>query len=145
MTICPECPRWLAHFKKRMDELLFKEQSTTTRLWFGIVTIFFGVFAWFSPTITSPHSEYELMMELAPYWLWALAYWVNGAAYLYGAYTNKYSKIQLMLEGTLGVTAWVGSAYAVSVAQGVIGAHAGGALLAFWLYVRYPTHWEGSR
>lgn len=143
--MCPECPAWLQRFKNRMEHILFIEQSTTTRLWFGIVTVLFGTFMALSHEVENNHSEYVLMLQLAPHWLWAWAYIVNGCAYIFGAYTNKYSKLQLMLEGTLGVTVWVGSAYAVSVAQGVIGAHAGGALIAFWLYVRYPTHWEGSR
>lgn len=145
MTFCPECPQWARDFKERLERILFKDQSTTTRFWFGIVTVFFGFFISMSHTVDNPHSEYTLMLKLAPPWLWAMAYFLNGAAYIYGAYTNRYSKVQLMLEGTLGVVVWVGSAYAVSITQGVIGAHAGGALIAFWLYVRYPTHWEGSR
>lgn len=145
MIACPECPQWLQRFRKRMEFILFVDQSTTTRLWFGIVTMLFGLFISFSHAVDNAHSEYTLMLQLAPSWLWAFAYFTNGAAYIYGAYTNEYSKLQLMLEGTLGVVVWVGSAYAVSVTQGVIGAHAGGALIAFWLYVRYPTHWEGSR
>lgn len=145
MTICPDCPQWIKDFKNRMNFILFIERSTNSRMLFGAVTWMFGWFFAFSHTVHSDLSEYVLMMKLAPDWLWAIGYWLNGSAVMYGAYTNKYSKLQLMLEGTLGVVVWVGSAYAVSVTQGVIGAHAGGALIAFWLYVRYPTHWEGSR
>ena len=141
----PKCPDWLRQFYLRMDFILFKDQSTTSRLWFGFVTFMFGFFFALAPTVHNELSEYQLMMKLAPDWVWALGYWINGAALMHGAYTNRYSKLKLMLEGTLGVVIWVGSAYAVTVTQGSIGAHAAGAMVAFWIYVRYPTHWEGSR
>lgn len=143
--MCPECPSWLKHFRNRMDYILFKDQSTTTRLWFGLSSFLFGWFFFLSETVHSGLSEYALMLQLAPDWVWALGFWIHGSALMYGAYTNVYSKTQLMLEGTLGVVVWVGSAYAVTVTQGALGAHFAGALIAFWIYVRYPTHWEGSR
>jgi hypothetical protein len=139
------CPIWLCRIFSRINQILFVDQSTTTRLWFGFVTFMFGWFFVASETVHNNLSEYKMMLRLAPDWLWAIAFWVNGAALMHGAYTNRYNKLKLFLEGVLGVVVWVGSAYAVTVTQGVLGAHAGGAIIAFWIYVRYPTHWEASR
>lgn len=132
------------HFKNRMHFIIFEEQSTTTRLFFGFVTFLFGIFFFnVSPTYWAT-GEYAYMMKLAPWWLWGTGFLVNGIAVMIGAYTNKYSKPQLLLEGVLGVVVWIGSAYAVVVSQNTIGAHVAAGLIAFWIYVRYPTHWEGK-
>lgn len=140
-----ECPSWLHCFIRRLDTILFIEQSTTTRLWFGLTTFMFGWFFVGADTVHSGLSEYALMLKLAPDWVWALGFWLNGLALLYGSFTNRWGKFQLFLEGVLGVVVWVGSAYAVTVTQGVLGAHSVGGAIAFWIYVRYPTHWEASR
>ena len=131
-------------FKARLYQILFVEHSTTTRLLFGVATFFFGIFFLTSTVDENLHYEYKFMAFLAPLWLWGIGFLVNGAALTVGAYTNKYSKIQLFLEGVLGVVVWVGSAYAVTVAQRTIGAHTIAGLIAFWIYIRYPTHWVGD-
>lgn len=138
------CPEWLTKILKRVDFIVFFDQSTTTRLFFGFTTFMLGLFFIMSNTVHNELSEYQLMMKLAPDWVWALCFCVNGAALMYGAYTNKYSKLQLFLEGVLGITVWVGSAYAVTITQHSVGAHLAGAIISFWVYIRYPTHWEGK-
>lgn len=142
--VCPACYTKLHTILNRINFILFVDQSTTTRLWFGLTGFMFGWFFFLAETVHSELSEYKLMLMLAPDWLWAIGFWVNGMALMYGAYTNRYSKLQLFLEGVLGVVVWCGSAYAVVATQGSLGAHAVGATIAFWVYVRYPTHWEGQ-
>jgi hypothetical protein len=144
VEVCGPCYEALLPKLTRIEFILFIDQSTTTRLWFGLTGLFFSFFFFLSPTVHSDLSEYRLMLALAPHWLWALGFAVNGLALMYGAYTNAYSKLQLFLEGVLGVVVWCGSAYAVVTTQGSLGAHAVGGAIAFWVYVRYPTHWEGQ-
>ena len=138
------CPAWCIAFKKRFDEIVFHEQSTTTRLFFGATTLGFGSFFWFSPTVHHPLSEYALMLTLAPDWVWASAFTVNGVSLVVGAWTNKFSKAHLFLEGTLGVIVWWASAYCVVKTQGAAGAHVMGAAIAFWVYIRHPEVKKGE-
>lgn len=144
MNILEKVKTCARNFKTRMHFIIFEEQSTTTRMFFGLATFLFGVFFLNASSTYWSHGEYAFMMKLAPYWLWGTGFLINGAAVMIGAYTNKYSKPQLMLEGVLGVVVWIGSAYAVVVSQNTIGAHVAAGLIAFWIYVRYPTHWEGK-
>lgn len=140
---CTNCSAQFNRLIDRLKFIIFEEQSTTTRLFFGLTTLFFGFFFLSASTIDDYVNEYLFMLSLAPAWLWGVGFCVNGTALLYGAITNKYSKIQLFLEGVLGVVVWIGSAYAVVVTQRALGAHVIAGLIAFWIYIRYPTHWEG--
>lgn len=132
------CPGWCVAFWRRFDEIVFCEQSTTTRLFFGLTTLGFGSFFWFSPTVHHPLSEYQLMLIYAPDWVWAFAFTTNGVALIYGAWTNTFSKPIFFLEGVLGVIVWISSAYCVVKTQGAAGAHLMGAVIAFWVYIRHP-------
>lgn len=135
-----KCPRWCRAVWARFVEIVFHEQSTTTRFFFGWTTLGFASFFWFSPTVHADLSEYKLMLVYAPDWVWATGFLLNGAALVQGSWTNKYSKVQLFLEGALGVIVWIGSAYCVTKTQGAVGAHAMGGLIAFWVYIRHPEH-----
>lgn len=96
----------------------------------------------FSPTVHNDLSEYKMMHAIAPPWIWGMGFIISGGAMLYGLLTSTYSKLLLLLEGTLGVAVWVGSAYAVVVTQHSPGAQVIGGFIALWIYARYPTHWE---
>jgi ABC-type transport system involved in multi-copper enzyme maturation permease subunit len=124
--------RWLA----------LSSQTVACRFWFGFTSLGFGSFLIFSGAVHNPNSEYRYMIQLASDEVWAAGFVVYGIALLYGVFTRSFSKIQLYLEGVLGVAVWAGGGIAVSLAQGTPGAMSVGALLAFWLLVRYPTHWE---
>ena len=122
--------------------ILFTHQTTNTRFFFGLTSIFFGIFMTFSPTVHNNLSEYVMMRQIAPHEIWGIGFIISGSAMLYGLLFNTCSKLLLLLEGTLSVAVWVGSAYAVVVTQKTLGAQCIGALIALWIYVRYPTHWE---
>lgn len=126
----------------RLSWLLFKSQTSSTRMWFGLASIFFGVFMYLSDTVHNPDSEYVLMLQIAPDWLWASGFLVHGVALLYGVITRRYSTILLLVEGVLGVALWTAASIAMSVSQGAVGASAAGALIAAWICIRYPTHAE---
>lgn len=140
----PHCPAWCLAAWTRFIEIVLHEQSTTTRFFFGWTTLGFASFFFFSHTVHHPLSEYQLMLRYAPDEVWATAFAINGIALIVGAWTNRYSSFQLFLEGTLGVIIWVSSAYCVVITQGAAGAHVMGGVIAFWVYIRYPTHWEGQ-
>jgi hypothetical protein len=140
---CVHCGDKVSWLRNRLQFIILEEQSTTTRLFFGLATFFFGIFFLTARSLEFYSNEYTFMFSLAPAWLWGIGFMLNGSALIVGAVTNKYSKIQLFLEGVLGVVVWIGSAYAVVVTQRAVGAHVIAGLIAFWIYIRYPTHWEG--
>ena len=136
------CTQKCIDTKNHLYEILFEHQTTNTRFWFGLTSIFFGIFMICSPTVHNNLSEYVMMEKIAPHWVWGVGFIVSGSAMLYGLLSNTYGKILLLLEGTLSVAVWVGSAYAVVVTQHSLGAQVIGGVISLWIYVRYPTHWE---
>lgn len=137
-----KAPAWCAPacaaFRARWKELIFAEQSGTTRFFFGGATFGFGLFFAFSPTARSGLNEYALMNVFAPSWVWAIAFLINGVALIRGAWTNAVTFQAYWLEGVLGVITWMSSAYFISIEQGMIGAHAFAGAVAFWVYIRHP-------
>lgn len=132
------CTRQRAAFLARWNELMFAEQSSTTRFFFGWVTLGFGTFFAFSPLARSGTNEYALMMAYAPAWLWGATFLLNGAALIRGAWTNSVTAAMFWLEGVLGVVIWISSAYFISLEQQMVGAHFFGGGVAFWVYFRHP-------
>lgn len=82
------------------------------------------------------------MLKLAPNWVWGLGFLIHGGSVIYGVATHSFNRLLVVLEGLLGTIVWTTSAVVVVVTQHTVGAHVVGALVAFWLLVRYPTHWE---
>lgn len=131
---------WYSFLRGRLEQILLYDQTSNTRLWFGITSLFFGLFMYYSKTAHNSVSEYALMLKFAPDWAWAICFVVNGLSLVYGAITEKFNTVLLVLEGALGAVVWVASAYCVVVTQGGIGAQFAGAVIASWIYFRYPTH-----
>lgn len=122
--------------------VLNKSQTTSTRFWFGFASIGFGSFMMSSPAVLNGSSEYSMMLKLAPNFVWATAFAVNGLSLLYGVFTKTYSRTLVIFEGLLGTVAWTACAATIVISQHTFGATVAGAAVAFWLLVRYPTHWE---
>ena len=136
------CPVWMLRVWEQLLWVLTKSQTTSTRFWFGMAGIGFGSFLMFSPAVTNGVSEYAMMMKLAPSYVWSLAFSINGLALLYGVFSQTYSKTLVIFEGLLGTMAWTTTAVTIVISQHTLGATVAGAAVAFWLLVRYPTHWE---
>ncbi len=128
--------------KERLLWLAIYSETTSSRFWFGLLSLGYASFMSFSDYAAHPGSSYVLMFHIAPAWVWSLAFTTNGLALIYGAITRKYSTFLLLLEGVLGIAAWSAAAAATTIEQGAPGGTTVGALIALWVLVRYPTHHE---
>jgi hypothetical protein len=126
----------------RLNWLLFRSQTSATRMWFALCSIGFSSFMFFSGSAYHSEDEYVLMIQMAPDWMWSLAFLTHGLSLLYGVIFRVYNNFLLTLEGVLGVLIWSATSIAMSLAQGAIGATTAGALIAAWICVRYPCKVE---
>lgn len=124
----------------RVKRILFRDQTTSLRFFFGWMCIGLATFFLFSTTLANNTSEYKIMIEKLPGWVWAIMYFIIGISLLYGVIEEKFNFFLLLTEGLLNVLTWWVSSYYILLAQGIPGAHFIGAVMATWLYVRYPTH-----
>lgn len=131
--------------KYRMIWLTLYTETTSSRFWFGLLSLGYASFMFFSEYASHPGSSYVLMFKIAPDYIWSLAFVIHGLALIYGAFTRKYSTFLLILEGVLGVAVWSAAAAATTLEQGAPGGTTVGALIALWVLVRYPTHHEWER
>lgn len=136
------CPDWLTMTWYRLVWLINYSQTSVVRFWFGLSSVGFGLFMALADVEKFAESEYRMMLALAPDHVWAALFFVHGFAVLYGVFAHKYNRLLVILEGVLGVALWCGSAAAVVITQKSFGAHVVGGMIAFWLLIRYPTHWE---
>ena len=123
-----------------IGHLLLSADTAPSRFWFAMVSIFAGVNHIGSVSIAAG----VLMVELAPNWVWCLLFNLHGVALLYGVITHRFNKALLFFEGILGATLWIATAAATTFANGKPDAAVAGAIIAIWLLIRYPTHWEYS-
>lgn len=118
--------------------MFFKENTIVARFWLSVLGFFFAM-----DMLADVGEPADLIMLLmAPSWCWATLFLVNSTALLYGVITKRYDTILLVLEGVLGTTLWFTAAIAHWYSQGAPDAVTAGALMATWLLIRYPTHWE---
>jgi hypothetical protein len=113
-------------------------ETQTVRFWFG----FFGLFMAFDIIVSATQPEYPRIVLLLPSSAWSLLFTVHACALWYGVITRKFNQLLLLLEGVLGTALWVSYAIIMILYQGGPDDTTAGALIAFWLLVRYPTHWE---
>lgn len=123
---------------------IFKTSETVSvRFWFALASIGFGCFMMFMRhTLEVDSMEYIYMFLLADKYTWGTLFILHGTALLYGALTGRFSNTLLIIEGVLGCAVWTVAAIAMTLSQGTPGPTVAGGLIAIWLLVRYPTHWE---
>lgn len=126
----------------RLKVILFRDQTTSVRFFFGLMCIGLSSFFLFGTTLSlqQESSEYRLMLGILPKWIWAISYFIIGVSLIYGVIEEKFNFFLLITEGLLNVITWGVSTYYIYQAQGVLGAHFIGFIMATWLYIRYPTH-----
>lgn len=147
LDLCKPCWKNFQVIWYRLKVVLWTSETSSVRLWFGLVSIFFAVFIHSSPLFDYYNAEYHLMITLAPHWIdprvfWSTLFVVHGTALLYGVIYRRFNTLLLVLEGLLGLAIWGSSALRVFEAQGTIGAHTIAACIALWILTRYPTHAE---
>jgi hypothetical protein len=129
--------------KSRLLYLLVFSETSMTRFWVGLCSLGWAVLMTNDNLHT--YASLNLMLSLAPWYLWVLGFSVNGISLIYGVVKRQYSTLQLWIEPLLGFTLWTSAAISHFITQGVIGPISLGAAIFFWLLVRYPTHNENKR
>lgn len=118
--------------------LLFISETRLLRFWFAFASL--GWVAWILGD-ASFAVTHETSAQYASPPTYALGFAINGFALLYGSITNHYNRWLLFAEGILGVSVWGAMAYSDAIDQTVIGPATVGALIAFFILCRYPTHY----
>ena len=122
----------------RLRWLLLEAETAPTRLWLSLS----GLLMASDVLVSSGQPEYKSLVILMPGAVWAALFITHGVSLMYGVLTRKYNKVLLVLEGILGTALWSSSAVIMFFFQGGPDATLAGACAAFWLLIRYPTHWE---
>jgi hypothetical protein len=122
----------------RLLYMLAKEDTTLLRLFFGLASILFGCRLMFDD---SWHVFHESSLRIAPQWVLMEMFFAHGAAVVYGSITSRNNLPLLWLEGILGVFIWMAVAWTDLIDIGTASPSLVGAALAFFLLVRYPTHY----
>ena len=122
----------------RLKWLILQADTVAVRFWFSLAGLGFCV-----DTLSGPISAREhAMFLLAPQLVWFGLFALHACALLHGVFTKRFNTVLLMLEGVLGTALWGAVSVVTMLTQGGPNATVAGALIAFWLLVRYPTHWE---
>ncbi len=135
-------PKWSVKAWQSLFWVLIYSQTTAVRYWFAFASIGFACFICHSNTINNDAPEHLLMLSVARYEMWVVAFTIHGLALLYGVLTRTFNKKLLLLEGVLGIALWAVAAASVIFATGSFGGPVAGAMVQFWILTRYPTHWE---
>lgn len=125
-----------------LSKLLLTDQTQLLRFWFGLASVFFGLFLIGSNVHDT--MEYVITIAIAPPSAWASMFFISGSALIYGAITSKYSRLQMFLEGILGTFAWVSVSITGMISQGTVGAVTIAAAISIFLLIRYPV-WRNVR
>lgn len=127
--------------KRNLTYILFKSETSAIRFWFGLATIFFGIFL-----LLHPESQWEYVITyiILPHWVWGIGFLMTGSAMFYGSMASKISSTSMFFEGILGTILWAGMAVSTMMSQGSPGAVTIAALMSVWLAIRYPT-WSGCQ
>lgn len=127
--------------KRSLTYILLKSETSAIRFWFGLATIFFGIFL-----LANPQSQWEYVITyiILPHWVWGIGFLMTGSAMLYGSLASKLSTLSMFFEGILGTILWVGVAVSSMMSQGSPGAVTIAALMSVWLAIRYPS-WSGCQ
>lgn len=132
----------MSKYRERLHWLYYQSETAPVRFWFGAASLGFGSFMMFSHNVVNKDSEYYFMIQLASPSAWAAMFFIHAISLWYGVITEKYNKFLLMSEGVLGTAVWFAAAASVAMYTGVLGGTFAGALIALWILIRYPTHWE---
>lgn len=124
--------------RQNMRHLLLKADTAPTRFWVALASAGFSA----EQVVDVTGISARLMQMFAPSWVWSALFAIHACALAYGIVTARFSKPLLFSEGILGAALWWGAALCHAVAYSSPDASIAGALIATWLLVRYPTHWE---
>lgn len=99
----------------RLITILTTSDMKLTRLILAGGALFIGLgFAWPTPIFPTPEQliagsgrhTYALMAQIAPEWVWASAFLIQGGIMLWSLLWDHRSKVLLLLDATFGVVLW---------------------------------------
>lgn len=124
--------------RSKIIRLLLWGETALLRFWLSLCSFGYATWVAFDPNYASGHQE---AVSLASVNTQVVLFLVHGAAVLYGVVTGRYNTFLLLCEGLLGVFLWFGLGLAETVHQGTPGPMLVAGCIAFFLLIRYPTHY----
>lgn len=119
----------------RLREVLLESETVAVRLFLGAMALGYAAYM---PS-TDYHPQYYFALQWVSPYIWSTAFFIHGAALIYGVMSKRYSFILLLLEGVLGSFTWVALGIATSISSGVPGPTLAASFVAGWVLVRYPS------
>ena len=125
--------------KSPLLRMLLLADTRLLRFWMAMCSFGFAIWVVFDPSY-SDHHKMATLLAIAP--VQATLFFTHGVALMYGVCTGRFSTALLLCEGLLGVFLWFGVGIAEAIEQGVPGPMFVAGLVAVYLLIRYPTHYE---
>lgn len=133
-------------YKTVKSALLFNS-TVATRFIFFLLNL--GLLLEFINGAVGVRLEYALLHALTPSQISSNLFWgsiVTVYAYqLLRGLSGQVGIVSWWLEGVLGMALWLLIATSAILAEGFPGLVSFQALIAVWLFIRYPTHWGKKR
>lgn len=147
------------NIKARIWHLAFKSDLEGTRFTLALGALFISM-GFFWPTKIFPTAEqiaagagrhtYALMAQMAPEWVWATAFLIQGAVMMFSLFTGYRSRFFMWLDAILGVVLWTAAIGACYLAYwrgfdmiweyrppAIMGGEVAAMLASWWVFVRY--------
>lgn len=125
----------------RFIYMLAKEDTTMLRFFFGLASVCMSLRLFLDQDWIYFH---ESTLRIANQFVLGELFLAHGLAVIYGSITSRFNLLLLWLEGVLGVFIWTSVAWADLVDIGSPSPSLMGAAVAFFLLVRYPTHYGSA-
>jgi hypothetical protein len=127
----------------KLKRILLIDDTLSVRFFFAMCSFGYGVDIWYDH---AKDQSYHLLYSLAPHWTTPESFWgtlfVFYSIMLLKGITGQYGYWHLIFEAILGWSIWTVMAIVNVTITGYPEASIGGAIVATWLLVRYPTHWK---
>ena len=131
---------WLLRpiIRSRVASLLLTGETSVLRFWFALCSFGCATAIFFDDNYAATH---DYTLQLASIHVQGLLFLLHASAMMYGVMTRKYNSALLLLEGVLGVSLWMGFGMVEAIAKEAVGPLLIGGVVAFYLLLRYPTHY----
>ena len=133
----------MINWYSKLKQVLLIDDTLSVRLFFALCSLGYGIDIWFDHSQSQP---YKLLYSLSPHWAKPEAFWgvlfIFYALMLLKGLTGQYGFWHLIFEAILGWSIWTVTAFVNVAVTGYPEASIGGAMIATWLLIRYPTHWK---
>ena len=124
---------------KRTWYLLRHAETSLVRFWFAFASLGWGL----KMLLTTPQQlESPSVVALMPMSWWGVLFTLHASSLMFGAMTRRYSHVMFVFEALLGFALWTAIAWGIWIDLGYMSLSTTGALVAFHLFMRYPTHYK---